>query len=853
MKNTKVYFAILLLFSLSKIQAQQNTYNTAKPWAYWWWMGSAVTKDGISKNLKDYANAGFGGLHIIPIYGVKGEESKFIPYMSQQWLEMLDFTVQEAKRLNLGIDMTLGTGWPFGGSQVTEKYAAQGFKVFKNGDIWQLEMTPTRQKVKRAAPGAEGLVLDHFNGEAVTNYLDYFKNAFAQKNYGVRAFYNDSYEVYGANWTANFLTKFKEKRGYDLEKYLGVFAKDTAETDIEKRVWADYHETISDLLYEEFTTKWVDFAHSFGKIARNEAHGSPANILDLYALSDIPESEFFGSKPYQIPLYRQDEDYSEKQFGVPDVLALKFASSASNVTGKKLTASETSTWLANHFKVSLSQIKPIIDESFIGGINHIFYHGMPYSLPDANFPGWLFYASTNYNQQSHFWETLPLLNSYVTYNQEILQNTKPDNDVLVYFPIYDLWHTAGKKGKTHSLDIHSFKGTILNTHFGKTIQTLQQKGFAIDYISDRQLLNCSASAGKVITQGKQPYSVIVIPECSYMPLATLEMLAKLKKQGVKIAFVNHLPQSVNGLDNLEQRQAQFNKTLPVFKENITTDVVAGLKKLSVRYESMTEQGLSFIRKKKNNSTVYFISNLGNQFKSGKIILASGDGKIAIHNADTKETKYYPFKRINASQTEIPLTLLPGQSILLEISPNMIAEGSGYSKIPKDTITLSGNWQVEFTKGEPFLPKSYQTQTLQSWTLAGDTLAQYYSGKAKYSLSFSVSEAKAGKTGWLDLGDVRETATVILNGRKLGTAWYIPFRVYVPESILKKENKLEIEVTNLSANRVRYLDKTGVNWRKFYDINFVDITYKPFDASKWKPVSSGLLGPVKLLLEENTKK
>ena len=146
----------------------QTTVNTAKPWAYWWWLGSAVDSNGISKNLQDFAAAGFGGMHIIPIYGVKGEEAKFIPHLSPKWIEMLDFTVSEANRLGLGIDMTLGTGWPFGGSFVTAEDAAKSFKI-KTDESGKpsLIVEPTKQKVKRAAPGGEGLVLDHFSETAV--------------------------------------------------------------------------------------------------------------------------------------------------------------------------------------------------------------------------------------------------------------------------------------------------------------------------------------------------------------------------------------------------------------------------------------------------------------------------------------------------------------------------------------------------------------------------------------------------------------------------------------------------------------------------------------------------------------
>ena len=100
---------------------------------------------------------------------------------------------------------------------------------------------------------------------------------------------------------------------------------------------------------------------------------------------------------------------------------------------------------------------------------------------------------------------------------------------------------------------------------------------------------------------------------------------------------------------------------------------------------------------------------------------------------------------------------------------------------------------------------------------------------------------------LDLGDVRETARVFLNGQEVGVAWSIPFEVELPIRLLRqKDNQLTIEVTNLSANYMRLRDGQLPSWKKFYEINFVDIRYRPFDATKWKPVSSGLLGPVRVL-------
>jgi len=61
----------------------------------------------------------------------------------------------------------------------------------------------------------------------------------------------------------------------------------------------------------------------------------------------------------------------------------------------------------------------------------------------------------------------------------------------------------------------------------------------------------------------------------------------------------------------------------------------------------------------------------------------------------------------------------------------------------------------------------------------------------------------------------------------------------------KDNLLEVEVTSTAANRVRDLDRRKVVWKNFYDINFVNMDYKPFDASGWPVADAGLLGPVTL--------
>src|SRR5690606_11782387 len=114
---------IFLFSSFLQIRAQNDVAwpeisNTVKPWARWWWMGNAVDKKNLRKALVDMDRAGLGGVEITPIYGVKGEEDNELDYLSPQWLEMLDFTLATADSLGMQVDMTLGTGWPYGGPQV---------------------------------------------------------------------------------------------------------------------------------------------------------------------------------------------------------------------------------------------------------------------------------------------------------------------------------------------------------------------------------------------------------------------------------------------------------------------------------------------------------------------------------------------------------------------------------------------------------------------------------------------------------------------------------------------------------------------------------------------------------------
>ncbi len=362
-----------------------NETKEAKPGSYWWWPGSAVTKKGLTWNLETYQRAGWGNLGVIGIYGVQGEESNNIPIFSPHWFEMFNHAVSEADRLGMNIDLTPSSGWRLGGPHVTSEFAEQSFEV-SNGMI--LGVTRS-DMVKRPGPGGEGLCINPYSEAAVTHHLSWVSEKFALgKGTSPRAFYYDSFENPG-NWSPEFLNTFKQLRGYDLQSHPDAL-ETGALSEVSCRVLSDYRETLSDLLLARVSqiSKWSD---QRGSGLRMQAHGAPANLLDMYASASIPETEVFGANHFDISGFRRDTLWAR-----PDphsILVNRFASSAAHVSGKNLIISESFTWLRNHFHTALSHLKAEADLLLLSGINGIYYHGTCYAPQDANYPGWLFYEN----------------------------------------------------------------------------------------------------------------------------------------------------------------------------------------------------------------------------------------------------------------------------------------------------------------------------------------------------------------------------------------------------------------------------------------------------------------------------
>ena len=832
-----LFTPICFLFIIAGCFAQAGTSwpeikNEAKPWTRWWWLGNDVDSSNLTYNLEALSRAGIGGVEITPIYGVKGRETHSISYLSPEWMNLLAFTESEAKRLNMSVDMSNGTGWPFGGPEITlEDAATKAIFQLETGRAPSLTIGKTGQKVKRAAPGGQGYVLDHLNKEAVKRYFAKFDKAFAESGAPFpNSFFNDSYEVYGADWTPGLLDEFEQRRGYRLQDYFSELTANGS-TDVSSRVIADYRETIAELLRDNFTQVWTDWAHSHGATTRNQAHGSPANLIDLYALVDIPECESFGITDFDIPGLRKD---SIRKINDSDPTILKYASSAAHITGKKYTSAETFTWLTEHFRTSLSQCKPEIDLMFTSGVNHVFFHGTTYSPKDAAWPGWKFYAAVDLSPTNTIWRDAPAFFDYITRTQSFLQSGTPDNDFLLYLPIYDIWHE--KRGNYYlPFAIHDVLHEL--PEFGKSVEKIRNSGFDLDYISDRFLQTTTVENGKLKTAGGALYKALIFPSVKKMPLETLSKIQELMQQGATIVFSGQYPEDVPGLFRLEERRKAFAK---IMKQLCNAPAV--IPKLP--HESfITDFGGHMIRRKHETGHIYFFTLLKNNPVNHWIPLGVTARSAVFFDPMTGEKGKAKIRQ-NDGKSEVFMQLQPGQSLILKTFTDKIvdSENWNYWEYTGKNIDLSENWNLTFIESEPTVTQSFKMKKIGSWTdLANDTL-KINKATARYSKTFRFKK-ETGKAYLLSLGDVRESAVVRINGKEVATLFAVPFETQIGNYLKDGENRLEIDVTNLPANRIADYDRKGREWRIFHEINFVNIAYKNTLFDTWDTVPSGLLGPI----------
>ena len=274
---------------------------------------------------------------------------------------------------------------------------------------------------------------------------------------------------------------------------------------------------------------------------------------------------------------------------------------------------------------------------------------------------------------------------------------------------------------------------------------------------------------------------------------------------------------------------------------------------AARPEAMKrELGLKMIRRSNPAGHHYFVANLTPRDVAARVPLAVEVGEAVWYNP--MDSTFAPACLRGG---EVAVKLRSGESRILIVrdrpgdTARSIAEKQEATKPGTPdrhcaTIDLSSvSWWLSFVEEAPRVGKTFRLNGLRSWEQLSDS-ARVTMGTGVYETTFKLTGRQASARWKIDLGDVRESARVYINGRYLGCAWAVPFVLDCRNALKRGRNTLRIEVTNLPANRIADMDRRGVVWRKMKEINVVDINYKKTTYAGWEPLPGGLNSTVKLI-------
>jgi hypothetical protein len=865
-------------------QAFEKPPADARMMVRWWWFGAAVTKPELAKEIRTMKEGGFGGFEVQPVYPlvVDGDHGLHnLPYLSDGFLDALQFAAQTGRAEGMRFDLTLCSGWPYGGPHIpigeasgrlrvdrvdvragagtveipklsegdsliaaflargnSRQFSPEGivrltdvagseFRLPAGNDPDRIALffvaSHTRQQVKRPAVGAEGLVLDHYSRAALDLHLQHvgdqlMKAVGANKPYAV---FSDSLEVYGADWTPDLLKEFQKRRGYDLAPYLPALAGNIG--DQTAAIRHDWGQTLTELAEDNYLKPLTEWAHKNGTLFRSQTYGIPPVRLSSYALVDLPEGE----------------SATWRRFS-----ALRWASSASHLYNRPVTSSETFTWLHSPvFRATPLDMKAEADIHFLNGINQFICHGWPYSPPEAGEPGWRFYAAAVFNNHNPWWMVMPDVALYMQRVSFLLRQGRPANDVAIYLPTDDAWagFTPGR-----DLSINQSMDRLIGPN---VIPQILDAGYNYDFIDD----------GAIAANGV-PHKILVIPGVERIPLATLRKLDEWVRKGGIVIATRRAPSLAPGLREADTDTPKIRElSNALFDGANAKRLVTDESKLGEALHAVLPPDVAaapeigVVHRKLDYADIYFLANTSNHpVQSPAVFRIQGLEGAWWDPMTGKVTKA-------DGGTHLALNLAPYESRVVVFSKDRVPAAPAVSGAPPAPVDVSAGWTLTFA-GSP----AVNLDTLKSWTdLDG---RRFFSGKGVYQRTVSVPQAmlSSGHPIYLTLGEgtpvaptggrggsgmramfegpVHEAAVVTVNGKRAGAVWSAPYEVDVTGLLHAGDNQVSIEVANLALNEMA---KGPLPDYKALNAKYGE-RFQAQDMRSVQPIESGLLGPIRLV-------
>lgn len=905
----------------------KNPDSTFHPFVRWWWNGDKVEANELVRELHLLKEAGIGGVEINPIsFPSTGDDlgKKSLTWLSDEWIDMLQVTFAEAKKLDMTCDLIVGSGWPFGSESLqgeeraqviivnAEKlegpmvYESSQFNIFKNIDpgvsepnssrtceILSLKMVPdpmsgldqvielTHKRndeiirvdvpagkyvlyalvkvnsfacVINGAPGAAGHILNHMDKTAVRKYLDHMSDTIQKKtgplSNHLRAFFTDSMELEGCNWTGDLAEEFKKRRGYDMMPYLpftmfkvgrlgGVIddkygAEKTPEfaEDI-KRVRFDFEMTKAELLRERFTETYLQWCKDQNVKSRAQAYGRGFFPLETSLDYDIPEGESWTTNWLKHKLGEEMSDVDYRR-GRGYTMINKYVSSAAHLTGKRVVSCEemTNTYLV--FNATLELLKIGSDQSIMSGITHTIWHGFNYSPAEAPFPGWVQYGSY-YNEKNNWWPYFKYLNDYKARISSMLQNADMYTDIAILPANYDMWGDMGVQTDPFPEKLNVPYTSIIWESINKT-------GGAADYTTEIIINGSTVKNGK-LCYGPKKYGTLFLAEVSSTSPETLAKLYEFVSSGGRVFCIEKYPEKSLGLVNGKARDKEIGlwveklKTFPdqffLIKKPEDNRFLEWYKDIMAKYKIQhyleIENPDRFVMQTRYQSDdkneIFFFANAHmNNSHQTKVTFSKEITKgRSCWIWDTESGERYRFALEDES---FNLDLGPAESRIIIFSKE--SKGTKWVPVPtagQNSKLLTG-WDVEFRHSREGWVKTMQMDELKDLK---DTDFVDFTGTAIYRKKIDSGEVKAT---FLNLGKVWGVSEVLINGKTGGVKWY-GNRIHNISSFLQKgSNEIEIRVTTTMGNYMKTL-KDNPTAQKFTVLK-----------NKDQPIQSmGLVGPV----------
>ena len=739
-----------------------------------------------------------------------------------------------------------------------------------------------------------GLAIDHFSKEAVSHH---FKTVIEKlerrcgplKNTALERLYLASYESNASIiWTPEFSQEFYKRNNYNIKSYIPALFGITIESqEITDRFLYDFRKTVSEVFIDNLYRNARKVCQNHGLELCCEAGGPGAPLHDvptedLKALGalDVMRGEFWVDKSHR---FNPD--------GFEQLQIVKSIASAAHIYGHKIVEMESFTSHTN-WQEGPATLKPFADRAFCEGMNRVVYHTMSHNVPEAGVPGWTYGAGTHINTNLTWWEQSKQLNFYLAKCSAMLQQGVFVADVCYYYG-HQIPNFAKPKHIRPDLgpgyDYDDINTEILLQATVKDGQITLPGGISYHILVLPDEIQMDLNVLKKIKTLLQNGATVIGPKPKLV-----YGLANYKEQQNELQKIADDLWGENSLSNLDVTIGKGRLVFGKSSREILKD--KGVFP-DVEFLDLSTSSLDYIHRQTENADMYFIRNSLPEPVFIDAIFRISDKQPEFWNPETGEIAECAIYTREKNKIRLPIHLYPHGSVFVvfreKIEKPFVSElkKDGKQIFPQKSksqttpftlsrkqdnlflevknkgtfelilndrqqlsifveeapeIFLTGSYDVRFPHGWG-VPAIQTFNSLYSWTESDNEETRAFSGMATYHKKFDIPGDYLGQNQklMLDLGKVKEIATVFLNGHELGTTVFAPHVFDITKIVRPGENFLVVKVTNTWLNRLIYDDNLPDDER----LTNTNLTRGPTGETLWrdaKPKSSGLLGPVRII-------